>query len=88
MATVKQLGLLLSLFAVTASSICAQDHLQESIVPILEDHCFDCHAGGGEEGGVTFDHLVDDEFRRIEVIWQRGFDTILPPRSILVIRHV
>ena len=39
----------------------ADDRLAETIIPILENHCFDCHAGGGEEGGVTFDHLVDED---------------------------
>ena len=52
---------LISLFALSASLATADDRLSESIVPILENHCFDCHAGGGEEGGVTFDFLVDEE---------------------------
>lgn len=43
------------------SFLSGDDRLSESILPILEDNCFDCHAGGGEEGGVTFDHLVDEE---------------------------
>ena len=56
-----KMAFLVSLFAFSASQVMADDRLAESIVPILENHCFDCHAGGGEEGGVTFDFLVDEE---------------------------
>ena len=61
MANKLRMTFLVSLFAFSASQLLADDRLAESIVPILENHCFDCHAGGGEEGGVTFDFLVDEE---------------------------
>ena len=48
-------------FALPATVLFGDDRLAKSIIPILEDNCFDCHAGGGEEGGVTFDHLIEDE---------------------------
>ena len=48
-------------FAFSFSVLSADDRIEDSIVPILENYCFDCHAGGGEEGGVTFDHLVESE---------------------------
>ncbi|WP_162273934.1 DUF1592 domain-containing protein [Mariniblastus fucicola] len=50
-----------------------EDRFEESILPVLENSCFDCHAGGGEEGGVTFDHLVEDENPAVgdPVLWNR-----------------
>jgi hypothetical protein len=45
----------------SADTVLADDRLSESIIPILENHCFDCHADGGEEGGVTFDYLLESE---------------------------
>ena len=48
--------------SVFASSLAfSDDQLSETIVPILENHCFDCHTAGSAEGGVTFDHLVDQD---------------------------
>ena len=53
------IAVLISAFASPFAN--ADDRLSDTIIPILENHCFDCHAGGGEEGGVTFDHLVDED---------------------------
>lgn len=45
----------------TEISVADDRVLRETILPIMESHCFDCHTNGGEEGGVTFDFLVDAE---------------------------
>jgi hypothetical protein len=34
---------------------------REKIKPILEKHCFDCHANGGAEGGIAFDAFATEE---------------------------
>jgi hypothetical protein len=34
---------------------------RDRIKPILEKHCFDCHAGGEKEGGVAFDGYASEE---------------------------
>ncbi len=73
------------LFCATAMG---DDRLVESVLPILEDRCFDCHAGGGEEGGVTFDFLVDAEHPEAgdPKLWQRVIGQIrtglMPPRDV------
>ncbi len=33
---------------------------RETILPVLQAHCFECHAEGGKRGGVEFDAYADD----------------------------
>ena len=64
------------------------ERLEDSIIPILEERCFDCHAGGGEEGGVTFDFLVDEENPQAgdPQLWKRVIRQVrtglMPPRDV------
>jgi len=71
MTKLRQLAICCLLVALASSTAVADDRLSESIIPILESRCFDCHAGGGEEGGVTFDHLIDDEVAGDPELWNR-----------------
>ena len=72
-------------FAFSLANANADDRLSDSIIPILENHCFDCHAGGGDEGGVTFDFLVDEEEPKAgdPKLWERALEQLrtglMPP---------
>jgi len=61
--------------------------------------CLDRYVDGlkaekGEEGRISagiaqiLDHLVDDEFRRIELVRQLCSLAILVPRGVVIVRHV
>jgi len=39
----------------------ALDTWQKTIVPILEEHCYECHGDGYDKGKVAFDRLETDE---------------------------
>jgi mono/diheme cytochrome c family protein len=39
----------------------AIDRFRETVEPILIDHCYGCHAGGIDKGGVAFDAFDSDE---------------------------
>lgn len=67
----RQLAISVLFVALVSPSSVADDRMTETVIPILENHCFDCHAGGGEEGGVTFDHLIDDEEPGDPELWNR-----------------
>jgi hypothetical protein len=53
--------LLFALFPVATSLGDPPTTYREKIKPILEKHCFDCHANGEKEGGVAFDGFATDE---------------------------
>jgi len=57
-ATLAALGTTTSL-AVAENSAVSVYH--SSIVPILEDHCFECHGDGYDKGKVAFDALESDQ---------------------------
>ena len=37
------------------------DVYQQSVLPILEKHCYECHGDGYDKGKVAFDSLESDE---------------------------
>ena len=51
--------LLLLLFAVpaTAAPEISEESYERTILPFLEDHCYDCHGDGAKKGGFSFDEL-------------------------------
>ncbi len=50
-------GLAGSIVATHAADAAAD--YQKDILPILQEHCFDCHADGADKGGVSFDTGAD-----------------------------
>jgi hypothetical protein len=49
------------LFAVTgAQQLSRAADFQHDVQPILENYCYDCHAGGADKGGVAFDKIKPD----------------------------
>ena len=61
-----------------------QDIFVKKIKPILQQHCFDCHGDGAEEGGVSFDDLLSSEDKDLrEETWHRVLKQIradlMPP---------
>ncbi|QEG25001.1 DUF1592 domain-containing protein [Mariniblastus fucicola] len=66
------------LLCVSLTAICctplpanAQIELSETVESIMESRCFDCHAGGGEEGGVSFDELGEMKPEESRELWHR-----------------
>lgn len=56
----------------------------ETIESLFEDHCYDCHGGGAEEGGIALDDLLALEDREAaKHVWHRAFKQIqanqMPP---------
>lgn len=48
------------------------DDFVKKIKPILENHCFDCHGDGAEEGGVSFDELLKTNNKELtQRTWHR-----------------
>lgn len=43
--------------ALQAREISPAAHFQDSIQPILQEYCYDCHGDGSSKGGVAFDEL-------------------------------
>ena len=37
-----------------------ESYFQETVRPILTTYCFDCHADGAEEGGLSFENTASD----------------------------
>ncbi|MGA0845030.1 MAG: DUF1592 domain-containing protein [Luteolibacter sp.] len=62
----------------------------EKILPILESHCFDCHADGITKGGIEFDSydsidaLLSDHDLWIQVREQMSFQLMPPPDEPLL----
>ena len=59
---------------------------REKIKPILERHCFDCHANGEKEGGVAFDGFAsDDALVADRKLWNRVLRIrragVMPPKD-------
>ncbi|MFK7770054.1 MAG: DUF1592 domain-containing protein [Mariniblastus sp.] len=56
----------------------------ESIKPFLEDHCFDCHSDGTNEGGIAFDELLESNDKDLTAkTWHRALKQVranlMPP---------
>ena len=47
------------------------DVYQSSVLPILEDHCYECHGDGHDKGKVAFDRLETDEQILKTDLWLR-----------------
>ena len=60
---------------------------QASIIPFLENHCYDCHADGVDKGGLDFEKLGQDLSDQATFAkWERVYDRILsgemPPKKV------
>src|SRR6185312_15377957 len=44
---------------------------RKSIVPMLEDHCYECHGDGYDKGKVAFDRLESDAQVMNKDLWLR-----------------
>src|SRR4051812_9143182 len=44
---------------------------RKSIVPMLEDHCFECHGDGYDKGKVAFDRLETNDAILDRNLWLR-----------------
>ena len=54
------------------TAIYEADDFVKKIKPILADHCFDCHADGADEGGVSFDDLFESKDKELlQKTWHR-----------------
>ena len=59
------------LAAVAVAEKSPLDVYHSSIVPILEDHCYECHGDGYDKGKVAFDALeTDDQILQTD-LWLR-----------------
>jgi hypothetical protein len=57
---------------------------RQSVVPMLESFCADCHIDGAEEGGVVLDGLLSDQFDTETIkLWNRAITQmrlqLMPP---------
>ncbi len=57
---------------------------REQIAPLLQNYCYDCHAGGEKNGGVAFDGSASDEALLADAdLWQRALRQVraglMPP---------
>lgn len=60
---------------------------QASIIPFLENHCYDCHADGVDKGGLDFEKLGQDLSNKATFAkWERVYDRIssgeMPPKKV------
>ena len=55
--------------SLTAKS--AVESFHSSIVPILEQHCYECHGDGYDKGKVAFDRLESEEQILRPELWVR-----------------
>jgi hypothetical protein len=67
-------------FAASEADLAA---FREQVAPILEARCYDCHAGGMEEGSVAFDGMTQEELVDNPQLWWRALRMIragmMPP---------
>lgn len=75
-----QTSLATAVFAANEADLAA---FREQIAPILEERCYDCHAGGMEEGSVAFDGVTQEELVDNPQLWWRALRMIragmMPP---------
>ncbi|MFN0130319.1 MAG: DUF1592 domain-containing protein [Verrucomicrobiales bacterium] len=62
----------------------APSSYRETILPLLEAHCFECHAEGGKKGGVAFDGYADEAALLADAdLWHRVLKNVraglMPP---------
>lgn len=61
------------------------EEFSRDVAPILERRCSDCHAGGSEKGGVSFDGVVTPERLGDRAFWWRVLENVraglMPPAS-------
>src|SRR5881394_3870970 len=69
------------LAAVAVAEKSPLDVYQSTIVPILEDHCYECHGDGYDKGKVAFDRLESDEQILKPELW---FKVLLNTRAGLM----
>ncbi len=58
---------------------------EETILPILQASCFDCHSGDAKEGGVQFDALKPEELLKDKTLWLKVLRNVrsdmMPPKD-------
>lgn len=59
-------------------------HFVDTIQPILDQHCFDCHGYGSSEGGVAFDKIANNvDSKQQHKVWLAVLDNVraglMPP---------
>ena len=57
---------------------------RKNILPILEDHCYDCHGDGSNKGGIAFDELKTDDAVMNHDLWLKVLKNVraglMPPK--------
>jgi hypothetical protein len=68
------IGLVMALGTTTTAAVAENSAVgvyHSSILPILEDHCYECHGDGYDKGKVAFDRLETDEQILKPDLWLR-----------------
>lgn len=81
-----------SLFAILVLGACHSVYAEQSafqirVVPFLESHCIECHAGDDAEGGITFDQYSDsanvqEDYELWEKVIRLVKDRQMPPADM------
>ncbi len=62
-----------------------ENRFQQTILPILQASCFDCHSGDSKEGGVQFDSEKPEELLKDKTFWLKVLRNVrsdmMPPRD-------
>ncbi|HTU66080.1 MAG TPA: DUF1592 domain-containing protein [Steroidobacteraceae bacterium] len=64
-------GLLLSTAAFAANEPSSVTAYRKTVLPMLEDHCFECHGDGYDKGKVAFDQLETNDDILDKSLWMR-----------------
>ena len=73
--------LVLAFALASATSVLAVEW-DTSLKPFLQLHCYDCHGDGAKKGGLSDKLHAPSVFAKWERIYDRAFNSEMPPKNI------